>query len=183
MGDSNDDLTLTSFRPISPEHSKTGFSLARFFQRKRHEERVEVRVDATNSQRPASPSTSPLSSPKPQNRAKSPEPFHRSWTSALGHRASAHSTPVPKRRASPGYRNVHAVLGRLNAAAGGRGQVSLDLCTCSVAMHGLGKLSESSNFSWLEPELIEFISTLLERNVPASGRNAQPVTSIRNFLC
>ena len=130
MEDSNDDVTLTSFRPISPENSKTGFSLARFFQRKRHDARVEGKVNAAKSQRIASPLTSPRSSPKLQKRTKSPEPLYRSWSSALplvGHRTSAHSTSVPARRVSPGYRNVHAVLGRLNAAAGERGQVRLDL--------------------------------------------------------
>ena len=128
MEDSNDDVTLTSFRPISPENSKTGFSLARFFQRKRHDARVEGKVNAAKSQRRASPLTSPRSSPKLQKRTKSPESLYRSWSSALplvGHRTSAHSTSVPARRVSPGYRNVHAVLGRLNAAAGERGQVRL----------------------------------------------------------
>ena len=125
--DSGDDVSLTSFRPLSPENSKSSFSLARFFQRKRHGVRVEVKVDTSASQRPASPLTSPRSSPQLQKRAKSPEPLQRSWSSSpmVGRRTSAHGPSVPARRASPGYRNVHAVLGRLNAAAGGRGQVSI----------------------------------------------------------
>lgn len=122
---SEEDVSLTSFRPLSPDNSKSSFSLARFFQRKRHGARVEVKVDASKSQRPVSPLASPRSSP--QLRPKSPEPLQRSWSASplISRRSSSQSgSSVPSRRASPGHRNVHAVLGRLNAAADGRGQVS-----------------------------------------------------------
>ena len=129
--DSEEDvsLSLTSFRPLSPDNSKSSFSLARFFQRKRHGARVEVKVDASKSQRPVSPLTSPRSSPQLQKRTKSPEPLQRSWSASplISRRSSSQAgSSVPSRRASPGHRNVHvhAVLGRLNAAADGRGQVS-----------------------------------------------------------
>ena len=121
--DSEEDVRLTSFRPLSPDNSKSSFSLARFFHRKRHGARVEVKVDASKSQRPVSP----RNSPQLQTRAKSPEPLQRSWAaSPLIHRRSSAQagSSVPPRRASAGHRNVHAVLGRLNAAADGRGQVS-----------------------------------------------------------
>lgn len=123
--DSEEDVRLTTFRPLSPDNSKSSFSLARFFQWKRHGARVEVKVDASKSQRPVTPLTSPRSSPKLQKRTKSPEPLQRSWSASplIGRRSSAQAgSSVHSRRASPGH--VHAVLGRLNAAAGGRGQVS-----------------------------------------------------------
>ena len=126
--DSEEDVSLTSFRPLSPDNSKSTFSLARFFQRKRHGARVEVKVDSSKSQRPASPLTSPRSSPQLQKRTKSPEPIQRSWSASplVSRRSSAQTGgSVPLRRVSPGYRNVHAVLGRLNAAADGKGQVSM----------------------------------------------------------
>ena len=125
--DSKEDVSLTSFRPLSPDNSKSSFSLARFFQRKRHGARVEVKVDASKGQRPVSPLTSPRSSPKLQKRTKSPETLQRSWSASplISRRPSGQAgSSVPSRRASPGHRNVHAVLGRLNAAADGRGQVS-----------------------------------------------------------
>lgn len=126
--DSEEDVSLTSFRPLSPDNSKSSFSLARFFQRKRHGARVEVKVDASKNQRPVSPLTSPRSSPQLQKRVKSPDPMQRSWSASplISRRSSAPAVAsVPGRRASPGSRNVHAVLGRLNAAADGRGQVSI----------------------------------------------------------
>lgn len=126
--DSEENVRLTSFRPLSPDNSKSTFSLARFFQRKRHGARVEVKVDASRSQRPSSPLTNPRSSPQLQKRTKSPEPLQRSWSASplISRRSSAQAGgSVHLRRASPGCRNVHAVLGRLNAAADGRGQVSI----------------------------------------------------------
>ena len=127
--DSEEDVRLTSFRPLSPDASKSSFSLARFFQRKRYGPRVEVKVDASKSQRPASPLTSPRSSPQLHKRVKSPEPImQRPWSASplISRRSSAPpGVSVHSRRASPGYCNVHAVLGRLNAAADGRGQVSI----------------------------------------------------------
>lgn len=128
--DSAEDVTLTSFRPLSPDTSKSSFSLARFFQRKRHGARVEVKVDASKTQRPVSPLTSPRSSPQLQKRVKSPEPLPRSWSaSPLISRRSSVPAAGPVRRPPAGYRNVHAVLGRLNAAADGRGQVSISCKT------------------------------------------------------
>ena len=88
---------------------------------------MEVKVDPSKSQRPVSPLTSPRSSPQLQKRTKSPEPLQRSWSASplIGRRSSAQvGSSLPSRRASPGHRNVHAVLGRLNAAADGKGQVS-----------------------------------------------------------
>lgn len=130
--DSEDNVSLTSFRPLSPDTSKSSFSLARLFQRKRPEARVEVKIDSKKKHRPVSPLVSPRSSPQLQKRvstSKSPE-IHRSWSSShvVGRKISGHASPVVgSRRASPGYRaNVHAVLGRLNAAADGRGQVSIE---------------------------------------------------------
>ena len=126
--DSEKDVSLTSFRPLSPDNSKSSFSLARFFQRKRHGASVEVKVDASKSQRPVSPLTSPRSSPQLQKRVKSPEPLQRSWSASplISRRSSAQTAgSASLRRASPGYRNVHAVVGRLNAAADGRGQVGI----------------------------------------------------------
>ena len=124
--DSEDDVSLTSFRPLSPDRSKPGTFLARFFQKKRPEARVEVKIDSSKKHRPVSPLVSPRSSPQLQKRAstsKSPE-LQRSWSASplIGRRTSANANP--HRRASHGYRNVHAVLGRLNAAADGQGQVN-----------------------------------------------------------
>ena len=122
--DSEDEISLTSFRPLSPDTSKSSFSLARFFQRKRPEARVEVKVDSSKKHRSVSPLVSPRSSPQMQRRASSP---------LLGARkisAHGHSAVVGGRGRRPtpaGYRNVHAVLGRLNAAADGRGQVRLNV--------------------------------------------------------
>ena len=129
--DSEDHVSLTSFRPLSPDTSKSSFSLARLFQRKRPEARVEVKIDS-KKKHPVSPLVSPRSSPQLKKRvstSKSPE-IHRSWSSSpvVGRKISGRASPVVgSRRASPGYRaNVHAVLGRLNAAADGRGQVSIE---------------------------------------------------------
>ena len=134
--DSDDEVSLTSFRPLSPDTSKSSFSLARFFQRKRPEARVQVKVDSSKKHRSASPLVSPRSSPQLQKRAsatKNPE-IQRSWSSSplMGARkASAPGNTVVGgrgRRPSPAsYRNVYAVLGRLNAAAGGRGQVCFNI--------------------------------------------------------
>ena len=129
--DSKDDVSLTSFRPLSPDTSKSSFSLARLFQRKRPEARVEVKIDSSKKHRPVSPLVSPRSSPQLQKRAfatKSPE-LLRSWSASplIGRKTSPQSSAgIGGRRAPPGYRNVHAVLGRLNAAADGRGQVSTE---------------------------------------------------------
>ena len=131
--DSEDDVRLTSFRPLSPDTSQSSFSLARLFQRKRPEARVEVKIDSTKKHRPVSPLVSPRSSPQLQKRVsttKNPE-LPRSWSASplIGRRRTSApgSVGIGSRRNSPGYRNVHAVLGRLNAAADGRGQVSLGL--------------------------------------------------------
>lgn len=115
---------MTSFRPLSPDTSKSSFSLARFFQRKRPEARVEVKIDSSKKHRSVSPLVSPRSSPQVQRRASSPLLGARK-TSAHGH--SAVDGGRGRRPSPAGYRNVHAVLGRLNAAAGGRGQVRLNI--------------------------------------------------------
>ncbi|KAM7438945.1 hypothetical protein ABFA07_011646 [Porites harrisoni] len=127
--DSEDDVRLTSFRPLSPDTSQSSFSLARLFQRKRPEARVEVKIDSTKKHRPVSPLVSPRSSPQLQKRVsttKNPE-LPRSWSASplIGRRRTSApgSVGIGSRRNSPGYRNVHAVLGRLNAAADGRGQL------------------------------------------------------------
>ena len=119
--DEGDDIKLTSFRPLSPDDSKSSFSLARFFQRKRPQVRVEVQVNAPSSSRQAGVLGSQRSTPQPQQGAKGAE----SWSSPLLYRkaSGSYGVGVGARFATPGYRNISAVLGRLSAAADGRGQV------------------------------------------------------------
>ena len=132
MDNSQEDVRLTSFRPLSPDETKSTFSLARFFQRKRPEAVVTVKVDT--------PTTESSVSPQLQERGsaastRSPDPQRSSSTSSpRGPRANYHhGGPVVDGRtrqpqpSSAGSRNVHAVLGRLNAAAGGRGQVRIHI--------------------------------------------------------
>lgn len=142
--DPEDDVKLTSFRPLSPDTSKSSFSLVRFFQRKRQDARVEVMVDSSRTHRPVSTLVSPRSSPQLQQRrvpATKTSDLQRSWPTSplLGRKSSYHSNPAISsriRRPSPaGYRNVHAVLGRLNAAADGRGQVSVYKLCSPCLMH------------------------------------------------
>lgn len=131
MDNSQEDVSLTSFRPLSPDETKSTFSLARFFQRKRPEAGVTVKVDT--------PTTQSSVSPQLQNRGsapstRNPDPQRSSSTSSplIGPRTNYHhGGPVVGGRirqpSSAGSRNVHAVLGRLNAAAGGRGQVRIHI--------------------------------------------------------
>lgn len=125
MDNSEDDVRLTSFRPLSPDTPKSTFSLARFFQRKR----PEAEVDSSTKQPPITPQL-PNRGPVPSTR--NPDPQRSSSTSAplIGPRTNYHhgGQVVGGRKRHPssaGSRNVHAVLGRLNAAAGGRGQVRI----------------------------------------------------------
>ena len=133
MADSEDNVRLTSFRPLSPETTTSTFSLARFFQRKRPEARVAVKVDSSKKQASFNSLVIPRNSPQLQKRTsisstRNPD-LQRPWSSSplVGRKASYHSSAVVGSRirhpSSAGSRNVHAVLGRLDAAAGGRGQV------------------------------------------------------------
>ncbi|XP_068752478.1 1-phosphatidylinositol 3-phosphate 5-kinase-like isoform X2 [Montipora capricornis] len=133
MGDSQDNVRLTSFRPLSPETTTSIFSLARFFQRRRPEARVAVKVDSAKKQGSLNSLVNPRNSPQLQKRTsisstRNPD-LQRTWSSSplVGRKASYHSSAVVGSRirhpSSAGSRNVHAVLGRLDAAAGGRGQL------------------------------------------------------------
>ena len=128
MDNPEEDVRLTSFRPLSPDTPKSTFSLARFFQRKRPEAGVTNEVDSSTKQ----PSIN-LQLPNRGSVPSTRNPDQRSsFTSAppIGPRTNyLHGGQVVGGRkrhpSSAGSRNVHAVLGRLNAAAGGRGQVRI----------------------------------------------------------
>lgn len=118
--------SLTSFKPLSPDSSKSGFSFTRFFQRRKPESSPE---DGTSGSERSSPLTTRRTSPRPSTtnspqlaRAKGPEPS-RGWSSPLQNRRM-----TPYGGGSPsGYRNLTAVLGRLTAVnvAHRKGQVGL----------------------------------------------------------
>ena len=130
MDNSHEDVRLTSFRPLSPDETKSTFSLARFFQRKRPEAVVTVKVDTPTTESSVSPQ---LQERRSAPSTRSPDPQRSSSISSpRGPRANYHlGGPVVGGRirqpSSAGSRNVHAVLGRLNAAAGGRGQVRIHI--------------------------------------------------------
>ena len=118
--------SLTSFKPLSPDSSKSGFSFTRFFQRKKPESSPE---DGTSGSERSSPLTARRTSPRPSTTnspqlagAKGPEPS-RGWSSPLQNRRM-----TPYGGGSPsGYRNLTTVLGRLTAVnvAHRKGQVGL----------------------------------------------------------
>ena len=118
--------SLTSFKPLSPDSSKSGFSFTRFFQRRKPESSPE---DGTSGSERSSPLTARRTSPRPSTTnspqlagAKGPEPS-RGWSSPLQNRRM-----TPYGGGSPsGYRNLTTVLGRLTAVnvAHRKGQVGL----------------------------------------------------------